>query len=57
MNKLGMKVKAPQEKIRHRSRDVLIDHYISGSESAQPYFAKIFEVVARSVYLIVSSVF
>ena len=38
----GMKVKALQEKTRHKSRDILIDHYISDSESAQPYFAKIF---------------
>ena len=41
-----MKVKASQEKTRHKSRDILLDHYISDQESAQPYFAKIFEGVA-----------
>lgn len=41
----GMKVKALQEKTRHKSRDILLDHYISDSESARPCFAKIFEGV------------
>jgi integrase len=39
----GMKIKSLQEKNRHKNRDILIDHYISDSESAQPYFARIFE--------------
>ncbi len=42
----GMKVKALQKKSRHRSLDVLINHYIDDSEPAAPYLAKILEGAA-----------
>jgi integrase len=42
----GMKLKALQKKSRHRSLDVLINHYIDDSEPATPYLAKVLEGVA-----------
>jgi hypothetical protein len=41
-----MRIKALQRKSRHRSLDVLINHYIDDSEPATPYLAKILEGVA-----------
>ncbi|MBA7493528.1 Tyrosine recombinase XerC [subsurface metagenome] len=38
----GMKIKAIQEKTRHKSIDVLINHYIDDSEPASPYLAEMF---------------
>ncbi len=40
----GMKLKALQKKSRHRSTDILINHYIDDSEAASPYLDKIFDI-------------
>lgn len=40
----GMKIKALQKKSRHRSLDVLINHYIDDSEPAAPYLVKMLGV-------------
>lgn len=42
----GMKLKALQQKSRHRNMTVLIDHYIDDSEPASPYLAQILEEIA-----------
>jgi len=42
--KAGMKLKALQKKSRHRSMEVLINHYVDDSEPASPYLNKIFDI-------------
>jgi hypothetical protein len=48
----GMKLKALQKKSRHRSLDVLINHYIDDSESAALYLAKILEGAVEKTLLL-----
>ncbi len=46
----GMKLKALQKKSRHRSTEILINHYIDDSEAATPYLDKIFtDIEERTV--------
>jgi hypothetical protein len=37
-----MRLKALQKKSRHKSTDILINHYIDDTEAAAPYLDKIF---------------
>ncbi|MBA7533073.1 hypothetical protein ES705_25308 [subsurface metagenome] len=41
----GMKLKSLQKKSRHRSMEILINHYIDDSEPASPYLDKIYQEI------------